>query len=152
MAATSEWRWALLAMVFFVASVPLCNGEPGQAVEVGSSVRGNVQAREAELRVDVKFRAGEFLDAPLQLLPPELRTSVESIQPLVTLDTRELERIGASHMARWFRFTLNPGTDLAMFVAALKVLDTVEVVERAPQPSPPPTMVPPESGGGASNR
>ena len=146
MAANAEWRWALVAMVFCVAHVPLCNGESSPSVDVGGCAGGNVEAREAELRVDVKFRAGEPLDAPLQLLPPELRVSVESINPLVTADMRELDRIGASHMARWFRLTLKPGTDVTMFVAALKALDSVEVVLRAPQPLPPPTMMPPENG------
>ena len=139
MAANAEWRWALVAMVFCVAHVPLCNGESSPSVDVGGCAGGNVEAREAELRVDVKFRAGEPLDAPLQLLPPELRVSVESINPLVTADMRELDRIGASHMARWFRLELDPGTDACNFLSRLRELDAVETAEQVSEHTPDPT-------------
>lgn len=89
-------------------------------------------------RVDVKFRAGVVLDEPLQLLPSRLRTPIKRISPLVTLSKEELERIGAERMARWFRLELAPGTDISRFMAELRALETVEVVEQAPEPAPDP--------------
>lgn len=89
-------------------------------------------------RVDVKFRAGVVLDEPLQLLPSRLRTPIKRISPLVTLSKEELERIGAERMARWFRLKLAPGTDISRFMAELRALETVEVVEQAPEPAPDP--------------
>ena len=89
-------------------------------------------------RVDVKFRAGVVIDEPLQLLPSRLRTPIKRISPLVTLSKEELERIGAERMARWFRLELAPGTDISRFMAELRALETVEVVEQAPEPAPDP--------------
>ena len=89
-------------------------------------------------RVDVKFRAGVVLDEPLRLLPRRLRTPIKRISPLVTLSKEELERIGAERMARWFRLELAPGTDISRFMAELRALETVEVVEQAPEPAPDP--------------
>ena len=89
-------------------------------------------------RVDVKFRAGVVLDEPLQLLPRRLRTPIKRISPLVTLSKEELDRIGAERMARWFRLELAPGTDIGRFMAELRALETVEVVEQAPEPAPDP--------------
>lgn len=93
---------------------------------------------EVDPRVDVKFRAGVVLDEPLQLLPSRLRTPIKRISPLVTLSKEELERIGAERMARWFRLELAPGTDISRFMAELRALETVEVVEQAPEPAPDP--------------
>lgn len=89
-------------------------------------------------RVDVKFRAGVVIDEPLQLLPSRLRTPIKRISPLVTLSKEERERIGAERMARWFRLELAPGTDISRFMAELRALETVEVVEQAPEPAPDP--------------
>ena len=93
-------------------------------------------------RVDVKFRAGVILDEPLQLMPRRLRTPIKRISPLVTLSKEERERIGAERMARWFRLELAPGTDISRFMAELRALETVEVVEQAPEPAPDP--IPPD--------
>jgi hypothetical protein len=86
--------------------------------------------------VDVKFRAGASLDAPLVLLPPELRSEVTSAAPLVTLDAKELDRLGAAAMGRWFRLRLAPGANVGRFLDALRRVDRVEHAERAPQPAP----------------
>jgi len=89
-------------------------------------------------RVDVKFRAGVVLDEPLQLLPRRLRTPIKRISSLVTLSKEERRRIGAEGMARWFRIELTAGTDISRFMAELRALETVEVVEQAPEPAPDP--------------
>ena len=89
-------------------------------------------------RVDVKFRAGVVLDEPLQLLPHRLRTPIKRISPLITLSKKERARIGAERMARWFRIELTPGTDISRFMTELRALETVEVVEQAPEPAPDP--------------
>ena len=89
-------------------------------------------------RVDVRFRAGVVLDEPLQLLPRRLRTPIKRISPQVTVSKEECETIGAERMARWFRLELVPGTDISRFMAELRALETVEVVEQAPEPAPNP--------------
>lgn len=75
---------------------------------------------------------------PEALLPPNLRNSVDGITRLFTLPGEELDRIGASGLNLWFQITLKPGTDAAAFIEDLKRLESVEIVQPAPLPAPPP--------------
>ncbi len=46
----------------------------------------------------------------------------------------------------WFKITLKPGTDIDDFIEKLKRLDSVEIVEPAPLPAPPPAITPDFTG------
>ena len=71
-------------------------------------------------------------------LPPELRRSVASIMPLYVLPQREKERPGADPLKRWFKITLTPEAEVKPFIEGLRRLDSVEAVDRALAPTPPP--------------
>jgi hypothetical protein len=88
--------------------------------------------------IQVKFRKGTDIDPPELARPPELRTSVANISQLFSPSAEELGEIGAGELRLWFRIILKPGTDAPTFIEQLKSLDSVEIVEPAPLPAPPP--------------
>ena len=101
--------------------------------------------------VDVKFRAGTEV-----VLPPNLRDSAASMGRLFSVSEEKLEEIRAigerlsgqilPDLNMWFRITLKPGTDAADYIEDVKRLDSVEIVEPAPLPSPPPAITPDFTG------
>ena len=100
----------------------------------------------------VKFREGTAVGRPKGLLPPELLASVERIKPLFTLPKSKLNDLkdkGEKRSKRklhdltlWFTITLKHDVDAVDFMERLKLLDTVELVEPAPLPAPPPAITP----------
>lgn len=98
-------------------------------------------------KVEVKFRAGVPLEPPEPALPPDLRNFITRITPLFGLPKDKLDELrerGAHaitvppNLGRWYTITLKPGTDAVGFVEELRHLDSVESVQFAPLPAPPP--------------
>ena len=71
----------------------------------------------------VEFRTGVNDREPLSLLPAELAGSVLAFEPVSGLR---------------YRIDLKPGTDVELFIEALRRLETVVSVERMPRAPPPP--------------
>jgi serine protease len=102
--------------------------------------------------IHVKFREGTVVDDPKVLLTPELLGSIKRITPLFTLPKNKLKDLKNKgeelsgqtlpDLSLWFTITLNDGVDAVDFMAKLKLLDTVELVEPAPLPAPPPAITP----------
>ena len=88
--------------------------------------------------IQVKFKEGTKVIQPGALLPQNLRKSVASVTRLFTLSEEEMDNIGASGLNLWFQITLKPGTNAAAFIEDLKRLESVEIVQPAPLPAPPP--------------
>jgi serine protease len=102
--------------------------------------------------VHVKFRAGTAVYSPEAALPRYLRDSVAYMGRLFSISEQKLKEIrviGGSHSGQmvpdlnmWFQITLKPGTNPGNFIENLKHLASVETVEPAPLPAPPPAVTP----------
>lgn len=113
--------------------------------------------------VHIKFHDGMIVDRPIDLLPPNLRPSVEKIEPLFNLPNKKLDQIKEGGEARlrkfekgeapfsnqqlpdlklWFQLILKPNVDSSSMIDHLKQLALLEVVEPAPLPAPPPVNTP----------
>lgn len=113
----------------------------------------------------VKFREGVNINVPGDLLPVDLRHSIDSITKLFSLPEERLNRLkaeGAQRLSRkgliqaanslpnlnlWFMIKLKPGTNADQFIKELRLLDSIELVEPAPLPTPPPQVVTPDFTG-----
>lgn len=108
--------------------------------------------------IEIKFREDAQVDL-LQMtmgLPPHHRNAIARIIKLFTLPKENLDRIrarGRSYsrkalpdLNRWFRITLQPGTDAAAFLEDLRRLHSIEIAEPAPLPQPPPAITPDFTG------
>jgi hypothetical protein len=126
--------YSLVGASALVAAITMIGG---QTTRAGSGPPAPT-AGPGKVQVDVKLRVGEELDHAEALLPADLRRSVARIEPLVRLEGKRLDALGASTMRRWFRITLRPGVDAKAFEAALERLEAVETVEPVPRPVPPP--------------
>ena len=100
-------------------------------------------------KVEVKFRVDVSLEPTevMLVLPPSLRSFVTRMSPLFGLPKDKLDELRerGGHavpvppdMSRWYTITLKPGTDAVGFVEELRRLDSVESVQFAPLPAPPP--------------
>ena len=102
--------------------------------------------------VHVKFREGTAVYSPEVALPPHLKDSAAYMGRLFSVSEQKLEEIraiGERHSGQmlpdlnmWFQITLKPGTDAADYIEDMKRLESVEIVEPAPLPSPPPAITP----------
>jgi hypothetical protein len=110
----------------------------GTEPDDAGSVPGPQVAEATPVRVQVKLGPRGSPDAPLRSVPEGLRARVVKVEPLFSIAAPEAERIGAERLRAWFVFTLQPGTDPAVFAAELQQLETIEVAEPAPSPAPPP--------------
>ena len=87
--------------------------------------------------VDVKFRREVDPEAVLDLLPPQLRSAVVSVQPVFQVSDPKI-LTARPDLARWFRFSLEPSIDAARFAQQLGELEAIETAEVVPLPAPPP--------------
>lgn len=132
-----------LALSVFVLGLAMAGGELG-AIR-GTSLPGRVVQGAAALadgaavsRLHVKFRSGTSLEDPGALFPSELRSQIDRIEPLFTLDEAGRRRIGAERMRLWYLLVLSADVDATRLIEELSRLDVIDAVERVPAPAPPP--------------
>ena len=128
------------------ASIPLI--PPGYSREIFEvKFREGTQVR---LRRDqltgLSAQASEELSSILQKYPvvsiSRLFTQPEAKLDEMRIRGQQLSGKALPDLNLWFRFTLKSDADAEAFMDAMKRLDSVEIVEAAPLPQPPPAMTP----------
>jgi hypothetical protein len=102
--------------------------------------------------INVKFREGTVVNPHIGTLPSSLLSSAARVTRSFSLSKENLDEIRAIGEASsgktlpdlnmWFQIALQPGTDAATFLEALRLQSNVEIAEPAPLPAPPPAVTP----------
>ncbi len=102
--------------------------------------------------VQVRLRDDAKAESIQAILPAELDQAVATKRRLFTPSEQRLDALKVrgesrilrklSNLNRWFQITLKEDEDADRFMQKLKQIDSVEIVEPAPLPVPPPAITP----------
>lgn len=101
--------------------------------------------------IQVHFNEGTDVDPPTDALSPALAALVDSMVPLFTLPTSQLNELRTAgedlpDLTLWFKITVTSGTDVNTFLDDLRLLSSVNKVELVPLPSELPAVTPDFTG------
>lgn len=141
----SCWRITLQGVA--VSGVVLLSAPFPASAQAKPQAKGVPPGYSSEI-IDVKFRPIANTAIPASLLTPALSGLALDLRPLFSLQRQAITAMRAAGAARsgqpvpdlnlWFRIVLTPGADASDFMQKLKALSTVDIVEPAPLPTPPP--------------
>lgn len=137
---------AISKAIFVLALMAFSLASGSVAASPSASLTTTIPPGYSSEIIQVKFQVGTDVHSPNASLPLELLNSVDSINRLFTASEQQLVNVrvkGESRSAHklpdlnlWLKIALKPGTDATSFIEDLKGLESVEIAEFAPLPSP----------------